>query len=714
MEAVECSRKSCQDAFVQIVTVFHRGAAMKSRFQAAAIFLTLFLAKGAYAQDVYYLPHIANGNFGAVSFRTTFILFNNSDAGATATLSLTDDGGSPLTTTIGGLGTGSQFIINLDAGATGILVTDGLGNGAVGAATVTLALTKDNGSPFIVTIPGSGPGTGTNSSFSLSLAAGASVFLQTDGLGAGTSGAATITSNVPVGASAIFTVLDSRGQFQTEAGVGDSAVLTSLTLPVDVTGNSNTGIAFFNPGGGSVVLTFKLLDATGVLVDSSTASLASSNHLARFVTELFPAISAFRGSLAVSAAGGVAATTLRQYGAGTTYTTLPTVRGTATGKAPITPLLSKTVTGISAVVGDPDVAISDRLLPGSLISGSISGAGRGLQVVASAGGNNVYSSQVNPLTGKYLIVLPDGTYNLTAYSQPTGAPDTMAVTVAYADPNPVQVVFDAVRDVNLPAVTLFDVLGSVSGLSNLPSAAGAAIVFTSNDNKMQGQFTLDPSGSYQGVLPAGNYLACVSSGSLQLYNVGSLVVGGGPATGNYAIPVMATLSGTVRGGNLLTIPPGTIVTAADASAPAIAGFTCCAPPAASTAIPDSSGRYQLVLARNRSFVVGVTAPLVQGTNVMGTIYYPLSSSAVSLAGDAALDFSVPTLLLRVVIYGTVKDSTSNALADVVVIAYSQSIAGAANTGFSVSGKTDIYGNYSITVPGGTNYRLTFVPPAPKP
>jgi len=350
----------------------------------------------------------------------------------------------------------------------------------------------------------------------------------------------------------IFTVFDSQGRFQTEAGVGHSPVLTWLTPPVDISGSFDTGLAFFNPGSSSATIAFKLLGANGVLVNSVSKSLAPKNHLATFVDSLFPGITNFRGSLAVSSTGGIAAATLRQYTSGATYTTLPTASGAAMGKAQVTPLLTATVTGINAIAGDPDVAWSEKLGPGSLISGTVSGAGQGIMVVASAGGNNIYSSQVNPLTGTYLIVVPDGTYSLSACYQPAGAPNTMAVTVTYSDPNPVQVVFDAVRDITLPSVTLSNASGAVSGLNNLPSGA-TTIVFTSLDNKVQGRFTLDASGNYQGVLPAGNYLACVGDRSSQVYNLGPLTVGGGPATGNYAIPT-AVLSGTVSGGGLPSIP----------------------------------------------------------------------------------------------------------------------------------------------------------------
>ncbi|HYK88785.1 MAG TPA: hypothetical protein VE398_08450, partial [Acidobacteriota bacterium] len=562
---------------------------MKDKFLTAVLLLGLFASRGAFAQNQYCLPHFANGKFGTVSFRTTFILFNNTNSPVQAVLAISDDGGNPLSTTIGGLGSGSQFTLNLDAGATSILQTDGSGNGAVGAAKVTatavigvsaiftiydangnymteagvgssdpltdfvlpvdstgafltglalfnpgdsaaaitltlintdggqadspaskslsagghtaffvaaagqlfpsvtnfrgtlrvrssvpiaalvlrqyqnstqlsytslpavpststrlglnlahaangsygsisfktsflifnisssaanvvLTLTRDNGSAFVVTFPGSGPGTGTNNTFSFTLAAGASVFLQTDGLGAGTSGSATITSDVPIGASAIFTVFDSHGQFQTEAGVGDSPVLTSLTIPVDLTGSFDTGVAFFNPGSGSTVLSFTLLDSTGTIAGSgSQQTLVAKNHLAVFVDQLFPGTKNFRGSLAVSASAGVSATTLRQNSVSssyTTYTTLPIASGTASGRAQVALLLSKTETGITAT---GNLRLDETLSSGFKLSGTVTGSNpsdssQGRSITASAGGNSQYASMVNPQTHKYLMV----------------------------------------------------------------------------------------------------------------------------------------------------------------------------------------------------------------------------------------------------------------------------------------------------------------------
>jgi len=861
---------------------------MKSKSLAVVTFLMLFLARGAYAQNQYYLSHVADGNFGDVSFRTTFILFNNTDANVVAILELTDNTGNPLTVTLGGLGSGSQFTITLGAGATSILQTDGSGNQAVGAATVTataaigvsaiftiydasgnymteagvgnsspvtefvlpvdstgffltglglfnpgssdasitmtlfntsgiqvdrttqplgrgahsalflaaerqlfptvsnfrgtvlvqssvpiaalvlrqyktstqlsytslptvphsstkltlnlahvangnygsisfktsflifnistspanvaLALTKDDGSQFTTTIPG----TGTNSTFNLNLAAGGSVFLQTDGLGAGTTGAATITSNVPVGASAIFTVYNTQGQFQTEAGVGDAPVLTSLTLPVDITGTYDTGVAFFNPGNTSTTLTLKLLDANGVLASSMTQPLAAKNHLATFVDNLFPGTSNFRGSLAISAAAGVSATTLRQNSVSpsyVTYTTLPTASGTATGKTAAAPLLSKTETGIDAT---SNLTMNETLPPGFKLSGTISGPGKGTAVVASAGQSNIFSGPVNQQTGKYLIVLPSGTYNLTVSFTPNGVPSGQDVSVTSSVSGSVQVSGDTTRDITLPSVALFTVSGTVNGLSNLSSPAGMQIVFTSNDRTIEADSSLAANGSYQGVLPAGTYTAGLTASitfppsmfqnqSLGILNLGSASISGNTTIPAFTVPATARLSGTIHGADSPVI--GVIVSATGPSASVTS----------SSSADMLTAQYQMILPKNTTYGVDVSMLLVQGTTSLGAISFPIPAQSLSLGADTAnYDFTVPALPGRVTISGRVTDSGGNPVSGAIVNATSKSITGTPNLEFSTFVQTDASGNYSMSVLSGTNYTLIYFPPAPQP
>ncbi len=502
---------------------------MRHKNSVIFLFMTCFPILSIYAQNRYYLPQVANGNYGGGSYKTTFLLVNNTDTDTTASLKLTADNGGPLTLTIPGYGTSDSFNISVPAGGSQMLQTDGRGSVATGAATVTSAtgmvvssifsiydsngryltetgvgnsapqssfvlpvdttglfntglalfnagagdasislvlrdasgaqagtlpltlaannhlavfvsgqgqlfpslssfngtlwvqssipiaamvlrqnetplsftslpvvptsstrrklnlaqvangsygggiyknsflifnvsstpanvtvnLSKDDGAPFLVTIPGRG----TNSTFTIPLAAAASAVLQTDGTGPVTAGAATITSDVPIGACGIFSIFNSQGEFQTEAGVGDSPILTSMTLPVDITGQFDTGVAFYNPGVSTATLSFRLLGANGAQVGSTgRIDLASGRHSASFVSQIVTGTAGFKGSVAVSSTMGVAALTLRQNSSPLSYTTLPVASGTNApfGSFTQTALLQGPTDGIASLALSPD------------------------------------------------------------------------------------------------------------------------------------------------------------------------------------------------------------------------------------------------------------------------------------------------------------------------------------------------------------------------
>jgi PKD repeat protein len=487
------------------------------------LFSSFCIASWANAQNVYYLPQIANGGNG-VGFKTTFVLCNNNGAAATAILNLYDDNGNPLTTNVDG-DSNSQFVIQLPAGSTRLLETDGQGNLIAGVAKVSsateigvaeifrvydsdegyftetgignakpsssfvlpvdttssfntavaflnttaldakVALTlrdssgrqsgipldmiigaygqiaryiygsgqlfpdaidfqgsllvqssqplasialRENAFPLSYTSLSSISTTSTeqkmylsqvangsfggggyktsflitnisaatanvnltladdqgnalrmgisgqreDSSFAFSnLASGASLFLQTDGAGDLVSGAATISSDVPIGVSGIFTILDSTGAFQTETAVNGSVALQSFTMPVEMTDIFDTGVAFLDTSGSGSEMTFWLLDANGASIGASVSkSLPAYGHLALFVSQLFPAgISDFQGSVAVTSTAGVAALSLRQNSAPLSFTSLPVVGGV--GSIALAPVAAFSYSPGAPVVG---------------------------------------------------------------------------------------------------------------------------------------------------------------------------------------------------------------------------------------------------------------------------------------------------------------------------------------------------------------------------
>jgi Beta-propeller repeat len=223
------------------------------------------------------LAQVANGSFGPCYFRTSFLLFNNWVTPAAAALSLWDSGSGLF-----------------------LALTDG-----------------QSGGRFEVQIPRNG-----------------SRFISSDGSGALATGSASIASDVPLGAAAILSVFDTQGRFQTEAGIGNSPLLTAFTLPVEVNGNLDTGVALFNPGSTTASIGVRLLDAGGKVVNTTSLLLAARSHIAPFVTQLFPGTLNLRGTLAVNASAAVAALALRQNANPLFYTTLPVTAGSARGRTP--------------------------------------------------------------------------------------------------------------------------------------------------------------------------------------------------------------------------------------------------------------------------------------------------------------------------------------------------------------------------------------------
>jgi hypothetical protein len=250
---------------------------MRPKTYAVVLLVSLFLVYGAYAQNRYYLPQVANGNYGAGSYKTTFLLVNNTDTNAVASLKLTADKGLPLALSITGFGTSDSFTVPVPAGGSQMLQTDGLGGVATGAATVTCA-----------------------------------------------------TSMV---VSAIFSIYDNNGRFLTEAGVGNSGPQSSFVLPVDSTGLFNTGLALFNPGGGDASISLVLRGAAGTEAGAVQLTLKDNNHLAVFVSgqgQLFPSISNFSGTLLVQSSIPIAAMVLRQNESPLSFTSLPVVPTSST------------------------------------------------------------------------------------------------------------------------------------------------------------------------------------------------------------------------------------------------------------------------------------------------------------------------------------------------------------------------------------------------
>jgi hypothetical protein len=620
---------------------------MRYKFLFFAFAASVLLATAASAQQRLFLPQVADGRFAPGAFRTTLILTNNTNQTAATVLRLTDDAGRPLPMALAGLG--------------------------------------------------------TNSIFNLSLPPGASRFLQTEGAGGLTSGAAEITSDASIGAAAIVSVLNAEGQFQSEVGIAAAPALAEFTFPVESSIFFDTGLALFNPADTSVVMALELLDEEGRGVTSTQIALPPRGHIARFTSELFALRPNLRGSVSVAAGGNVAAVALRQNRVRLSYTSLPVAAGIARRPpSDAAPLLRTTRTGIDAT---SDIVVNETLAEGLRLSGAILGPGVP-RFISARTADRTFSGAVDPATRTYSIAVPPGTYVLSVGFEPFHGPYWSAferVRVS-ADAGTVQVAADTIRDITLPETGQpFQISGRILGLEALPGARNTVVSFASEDSRIQASFELNGEGAYSGVLPSGRYRVSLERvtvapplESLGFLNLGSLNVNEAPATGDYSIPLLAQLSGAVRiGGG--PAPEGAIVSAV-ATAPfselTSYGFTSA----------DSAGAYQVLLANNRSYAVHVGVPLGAG----GFLSYA-SPLPVMLAGPAVLDVDVPALPRTVAVSGKVTDSQGRPAAHTFVSASSRSIGGAGGVTFSASAVTDAAGNYSLMLLSGAGYTVTFTP-----
>lgn len=606
-----------------------------------------------------FLPHVATGAFDQGRFRSSFMLLNPDSSGANVRLSLSKSDGTPLEVTLEGRGKGSGFDFQLE--------------------------------PY------------------------GSAFVQTDGTGPLTVGTATVSSDKLIGAAGIFSVFDAEGRFKTEAGVGAAGPPLSpgLTLPVDITGNFDTGVAFFNPGDAPAEFTLKLLKADGEQEQANRRlSLGPRQHIARFVSELFPGTTDFRGSLAAYTSG-VVALTLRQNSVPLSYTTLPINEGVSEGKLP--PLVPQTQTGVSA---NADSIVNATLSSGFNITGNV--AGDVLSISARSSTDEVFTARQSYRGPTYSLVVPQGTYALSVcYRSPMSLMD-----IRFTDPTPLVVPNDRVRDVLLPSLSLTEVRGTVTGLPvGLPtssvgdhkSSAGSVlmplptpryIVFTNPDYSVAAQQQIEGEGTYTTALPAGNYRVSLylpgvlnpdgSTAALTLFDVGRLSVGDVTIIGaNFAVPPLVRLSVVSSGEGVGG------VRATDRSAPPENLDPCGVIPSYSSTWNESA-RYQLTLLAGRSYNVQGLAPR-----------YPAIPVVIpDVAEDTSLVLNPPPLPPIVTISGTVKDDQGRPVANAEVILRSQSITGAPGLDFSGGAITDENGEYDALVLAGTGYRLVITPRTP--
>ena len=206
---------------------------------------------------------------------------------------------------------------NGQVGTIGLQTAMNLANVSASQVPVQLDFFDDNGDPMVLRIDG----LGTDSTFNFALASGESRVLETTGEGGIQVGYARITSEEGLGGSAVFSRIDlPSGLLETESGVPVSQLGNNFFLFVDTTGDAETGLALANPAAGPAgappaMLDVKLLDMAGQEIARRELELATGQHTAQFVTQLFPDVEGageMRGLLAIASPVPIVAVTLLQ------------------------------------------------------------------------------------------------------------------------------------------------------------------------------------------------------------------------------------------------------------------------------------------------------------------------------------------------------------------------------------------------------------------
>lgn len=189
-----------------------------------------------------------------------------------------------------------------------------------------IAFVHQDGSPWKVQV-----GSSSESIIPFDLVPGASKQVTGQANGPATVGHATVTSvGGPIDCFSSFAISEGS-KLLTTATVLGHVPSQVLSLPVEVSSESQTGIAIANPGSDPVKVRLSLLNpagtVTGSLVPAILNPLPAGGQVAAFLGELFPDVKQFQGTLRIEVEG-----------MGTTLATGIVVRQGLYSAVPVTPV----------------------------------------------------------------------------------------------------------------------------------------------------------------------------------------------------------------------------------------------------------------------------------------------------------------------------------------------------------------------------------------
>ena len=192
-------------------------------------------------------------------------------------------------------------------------------------ASGSITLTRDDATPFNLTwVDDDGQLVTNGNVIGFQLNAGESrKYLTVADAGLST-GFATVSANAPVMGTAMFTNFNSAGQMIGEAAVPAAIPLGKQAIFVDTENGFNTGIAIANPNNATLNITFELVNTAGQKVATAKRTVPANQHIAFFVTELFPGMPAMVGRVQFWCVNPMTSIGLR-FAPTALFTTLPPV-----------------------------------------------------------------------------------------------------------------------------------------------------------------------------------------------------------------------------------------------------------------------------------------------------------------------------------------------------------------------------------------------------
>jgi hypothetical protein len=241
------------------------------------LFIVLFIltATTVCSAQTFYFPQVAIGAYEGGSWQTTIFLSNATGSPASGTVTFSKSDGTPFN---------SSWI-------------DDAGNlaGAGNVIPFTLGASESRRFTSIVNIQL-------------------------------TTGFATVTSNsAGVLGTAMFTNNDGLGNMVAEAGVPMGIPLGKQAVFVDTTNGFRTGVAIANPNAAPLHIHFELVDKAGQIILSTTRDMPAGQHLAIFVSELFPDAPGMVGRLQFYCVNPMVSVALRFDPPFQVFTTMPPI-----------------------------------------------------------------------------------------------------------------------------------------------------------------------------------------------------------------------------------------------------------------------------------------------------------------------------------------------------------------------------------------------------